>query len=232
MQHTFPLPSLDVAPFRLTGTVIGVLMNHRPALYALGEAVNQAPYKAAPKAPVLFVKPRNTLARSGQPVAVPDEPGQVEVSAQLGIVIGRQCTRVAPEAALAHVAGYLVVNDISLPHSQFYRPSVRLKARDGFCPLGARVVPADQVAQPDALEVRVLIDGQLVQVSNTGDRFRGVAQLIADVSAFMTLVPGDILTLGGSHGAPLARAGQAVRIEIEGIGHLDTPLVREQESAT
>lgn len=225
------LPTLETPPYRLTGTVYGVLMNHRPALYALGEAVDQVPYKAAPKAPVLFVKPRNTLAGDGQAVAVPDEPGQVEVSAQLGIVIGRQCTRVSPEVALAHVAGYLVVNDISLPHSQFYRPSVRLKARDGFCPLGARVVPADQVAQPDALEVRVLIDGQLVQVSNTGNRFRGVAQLIADVSAFMTLMPGDILTLGGSQGAPLARAGQTVRIEIDGIGHLSTPLIREQAAA-
>ena len=231
MHATLQLPSLDVAPYRLTGTVYGVLMNHRPALYVLADALDKPPYKAAPKAPVLFVKPRNTLARSGQAVAVPAEPGQVEVSAQLGIVIGRQCTGVAPEAALAHVAGYLVVNDISLPHSQFYRPSVRLKARDGFCPLGDRIVPADQVPDPDALEVRVLIDEQLVQVSSTGDRFRGVAQLIADVSAFMTLMPGDILTLGGSQGAPLARAGQAVRIEIEGIGHLDTPLVREQESA-
>lgn len=229
MQTPIPLPTLQTSPYRLTGTVYGVLVNHRPALYALGEAVDQVPYKAAPKAPVLFVKPRNTLASDGQAVAVPDEPGQVEVSAQLGIVIGRQCTRLSAEAALAHVAGYLVVNDISLPHSQFYRPSVRLKARDGFCPLGERVVPAAEVPKPDALEVRVLVDGQLVQVSSTGDRFRGVAQLIADVSAFMTLMPGDILTLGGSHGAPLARPGQTARIEIEGIGHLSTPLIREQE---
>ena len=231
MLNHLPLPTLDAPPYRLTGTVYGVLMNHRPALYALADALDKPPYKAAPKAPVLFVKPRNTLAQSGQAVGVPAEPGQVEISAQLGIVIGRQCTQVTPEAALAHVAGYLVVNDISLPHSQFYRPSVRLKARDGFCPLGERIVAAAQVPQPDALEVRVLIDGQLVQVSSTGDRFRGVAQLIADVSAFMTLMPGDILTLGGSQGAPLARAGQTVRIEIEGIGHLSTPLVREQGAA-
>lgn len=219
----------DRPPYRLSGTVLGCLMNHRPALAALGDAVNAAPYKAAPKAPVLYVKPRNTLAGDGSAVAVPADPGEVEVGAALGLVIGRTARRVGAAEALSHVAGAIVVNDVSLPHASFYRPSVRLKARDGFCPLGARVAPLP--ANVDALGVRVFIDEELVHETTTGERVRGAAQLIADVSEFMTLQPGDVLMLGVSHGAPRARAGQASRIEIDGLGHLTNTYVAEAAEA-
>jgi 5-oxopent-3-ene-1,2,5-tricarboxylate decarboxylase/2-hydroxyhepta-2,4-diene-1,7-dioate isomerase len=222
-------PRFDHPPYRLSGTVLGCLMNHRPALAALGDAVNGAPYKAAPTAPVLYVKPRNTLAGDGSAVAVPADPGEVEVGAALGLVIGRTAHRVSAAEAMAHVAGAIVVNDVSLPHASFYRPSVRLKARDGFCPLGARVVPLP--ANVDALGVRVFIDEELVHETTTGDRVRGAAQLIADVSAFMTLQPGDVLMLGVSHGAPRARAGQASRIEIDGLGHLTNTYVADAAEA-
>lgn len=222
-------PHFDRPPYRLSGTVLGCLMNHRPALAALGDAVNAAPYKAAPKAPVLYVKPRNTLAGDGSAVAVPADPGDVEIGAALGLVIGRTAHRVAADEALAHVAGAIVVNDVSLPHASFYRPSVRLKARDGFCPLGARVAPLP--ANVDALAVRVFVDEELLQETTTGDRVRGAAQLIADVSAFMTLQPGDVLMLGVSHGAPRARAGQASRIEIDGVGRLTNTYVAEAVEA-
>lgn len=211
-------PVFDRPPYRLSGTVLGCLMNHRPALAALGDAVNAAPYKAPPKAPVLYVKPRNTLAGDGSAVAVPAEPGELEVGAALGLVIGRTTHRVGVADALAHVAGAIVVNDVSVPHVSFYRPSVRLRARDGFCPLGARVAPLP--ANVDALGVRVFIDEELVHETTTGERVRGAAQLIADVSAFMTLQAGDVLMLGVSHGAPRVRAGQVSRIEIDSVGHL------------
>ena len=221
----------EAAPCRPAGSVYGCLLNHAPALAALGKAVHQPPYKAPPQAPVLYVKPRNTWAADGQPVAVPVDAPALQVGAALGLVIGRTACRVSVDDALTHVAGAVIVNDLSVPHDSFYRPSVRLKARDGFCPLGHTVVPlADLPAAVDALGVRVFVDGALMQTSTTSDRLRGAAQLLADVSEFMTLQPGDVLMLGVSHGAPLARAGQAVAIEIDGLGRLSTPLVAEGDA--
>lgn len=209
------------------GTVYGTLLNHRAALAALGDAVHQPPYKAPPQAPVLYIKPRNTFAGNGQAVVVPAGADEVEVGATLGIVFGRDACRVAEADALACVAGYTVCNDLSLPHDSFYRPSLRFKCRDGFLPIGPWLVAASQLADPDALAVQVSIDGQVVQRSSTGGMQRPVARLIAEVSAFMTLAAGDVLMLGVAALAPRARAGQWVRVEIEGIGALETPLVAE-----
>ena len=219
--------AFDHAPYHLSGVVYGTLLNHQPALQALGERVLQAPYKAAPRAPVLYVKPRNTLALDGSEVTVPSDAPELEVGAALGIVIGRTACRLAPQNALDHVAGYTIVNDVSVPHDGFYRPSVRLKARDGFCPIGPAVVPRAAVAHPDALNVRVWIDGVLRHETGTGDRIRNVARLLADVTDFMTLQAGDVLMLGVSAGAPRVKAGQEVAIGIEGLGRLVSRFVAE-----
>jgi 5-oxopent-3-ene-1,2,5-tricarboxylate decarboxylase/2-hydroxyhepta-2,4-diene-1,7-dioate isomerase len=217
----------DVPPYRLSGTVYGALLNHAPQLAALGEALTAPPHKAAPVAPVLCVMPRHTLAGSGEVLVVPADAPGLEIGVALGIVIGRVACRVPVHAALDHVAGYLVVGDISLPLTSHYRPAVRLRARDGFSPLGPVVTPALAVVDPGALAVTVHIDGQLAHRSDTGDRLRGVAQLLADVTDFMTLQPGDVLALGRSHGAPLARAGQTVVMEIAGLGRLEHRVVAE-----
>ncbi|MBT9510963.1 MAG: fumarylacetoacetate hydrolase family protein [Acidovorax sp.] len=217
----------DVAPYRLSGVVYGTLLNHGPAIAALGAAAEQPPYKAPAQAPVLYIKPRNTLVGHGDAVVVPADAPELEIGASLGIVIGRTACRVAPEQALAHVAGYTIVNDISVPHDLFYRPSIRFKARDGFCPIGPAVVPCGAVGNPDALEVRVWVDDALVHATTTGERRRTVARLLADVTEFMTLSPGDVLLLGVSAGAPRVRAGQQVRIEIEGLGQLANRFVNE-----
>jgi 5-oxopent-3-ene-1,2,5-tricarboxylate decarboxylase/2-hydroxyhepta-2,4-diene-1,7-dioate isomerase len=209
------------------GTAYGALLNHRAALAALGDAVHAAPYKAPPKAPVLYIKPRNTLAGHGDPIVVPADADELEIGATLGIVIGREACRVAEADALGCVAGYTICNDVSVPHASFYRPSLRFKCRDGFLPVGPWVVAARHVAQPDALGVRVQIDGQVAQQTSTSGMQRPVARLIADVSQFMTLSVGDLLMLGVAAGAPRARAGQHVRIEIDGLGALENPLVAE-----
>jgi 5-oxopent-3-ene-1,2,5-tricarboxylate decarboxylase/2-hydroxyhepta-2,4-diene-1,7-dioate isomerase len=212
-------------PYRLSGAVYGTLLNHPEALAALGDAVNQAPYKAPPKAPVLYVKPRNTLAAHGDAVGIPTGVEALEIGATLGIVIGRVASRVSAADALEHVAGYTIVDDVSIPHASFYRPSVPLKARDGFCPIGPRVVPRGEVPDPDNLPVRVYIDGNLAQSTSTANMFRPVSRLLADVTEFMTLSPGDVLLLGVAAGAPRARSGQRVAIEIDPIGRLENPIV-------
>jgi 5-oxopent-3-ene-1,2,5-tricarboxylate decarboxylase/2-hydroxyhepta-2,4-diene-1,7-dioate isomerase len=215
----FSIP-FDVPPYRLSGAVYGALLNHRSALEVLGEAVNQPPYNAAPAAPVLYIKPRNTLAPSGGVVAIPAGTPELEVGACLGLVIGRTACKVAESRALDYVAGYLIVADVSIPHGSHHRPSIRLKARDGFCPLGPAVTARAAVADPDALTIRTHLDGALVQTASTADLIRPAARLLTDVTEFMTLAPGDVLALGAAWPAPRVRSGQTVMIEIDGLSGL------------
>src|SRR6202044_1822857 len=134
----FSIP-FEVSPYRLSGAVYGTLLNHRSALTVLGEAASRPPYNAPPDAPVLYVKPRNTLALQGSIVRIPDGTRELEVGAAVGLVIGRTACKVSEAEALDYVAGYLIVADVSVPHSSYHRPSIRFKARDGYCPLGPAV---------------------------------------------------------------------------------------------
>jgi len=220
-----------LAGLGLSGTVYGVLANDPALVAGLGDAVNRPPYKAPPQAPVLYVKPRNTLAAAGSRVELPAGEDAYELGAHLGLVVGRTACRVPAAQALSHLAGYLAVADLSLPHASYYRPSLRFKVRDGSCVLGASLTPASAVPDPDALAVRVGVDGQPAQTASTAGRVRSVSQLLADVTAFMTLRPGDVLLLGASLGAPLVRPGQSWRIEIAGLPALEG-VVTAQVTAT
>jgi len=208
------------------GTVYGTLLNHRDALAALGNAVTEPPYKAAPRAPILYIKPRNTWIDAGEAIVVPAGVVELEIGATLGLVIGRAACRVSETDALTFVAGYVIVNDVSVPHDSYYRPSLRFKARDTFCPIGP-FVARDAVGSPDALGIAVTIDGETVQRASTAGLIRSASRLIAEVSDFMTLAPGDVLSVGVAAGAPRARVGQRVSIAINGLGRLDNPLIAE-----
>ncbi len=220
------LADLDLSP-STGGSVYGTLLNYRDTLEQLGEAVHAAPYQAPPKAPVLYLKPANTRIGHGGHVPLPATLDAVQVGPALGIVIGRTATRVSPEQALDYVRGYTIINDVSEPHASVYRPAIRQRCRDGFCPIGPWVIDKAAIPNPDALELRVRINGQLAARANTADLIRPVAQLLADVTDFMTLSPGDVLHVGVPGSAPLARAGDIVCIEIDGLGWLENPLVTE-----
>lgn len=213
-----------------TGTVYGALLNDRDTLARMGEALSRPPYQAPPRAPVLYIKTANTRCGEGAAVAVPADPGVVRVDATLGLVIGRAATRVSTAEALQHVAGYVIASDLTLPHDNVHRPPVRQRCRDGFLPLST-VYDAAALPDPDAAEVCVLVDGQERLRRRLATAVRGAAQLIADVTEFMTLAAGDILLMGPPEGAPLARPGQTVRIEVPGLGALTHTLVAEQEAA-
>lgn len=209
---------LPFPPYRLTGTVYGALLNDRRALEALGESVHEPPYKGAPKAPVLYVKPRNTFRLSGACVTTSEAIPEWEVGGSLAIVMGRTACRISANDALGYVAGYTVAADLSIPHESFYRPSIRFKARDGSLVVGKDIVQSERVGDPARLTLRSYLDGKVVQESSLGDMVRSTAQLLADVTDFMTLAPGDMLLLGVPHGAPRARAGQRAVVEIENVG--------------
>lgn len=233
-MNLLPDLALPTAPWRLSGTVVGALLNHEADWQALGAAAEGPPYKGRAKAPVLHVRPRNTLVGSGAVVEVPVGVEALEVGATLGIVIGRTACRVEAREAPRCIAGYVLAADLRVPHGgpqEHYRPAVRQRARDGFCPIGPRVAPAADVPAPDALVIDVSVDGAVVQHAGTAGRLRGAAALLADVSAFMTLHPGDVLLLGNAPGAPRVRAGSVVALSLPVIGTLRWRLVAEEAAA-
>ncbi|MCY7493671.1 fumarylacetoacetate hydrolase family protein [Bacillus safensis] len=223
-QHNIDDLSWDVP---VCGTVYGTLLNYKGALAALGNAVNENPYKEKPKAPILYIKPRNTIIGCNMPIPLPADATELEVGAALGIVIGHAAARVSEEAAFEYVSGYTIVNDISIPHESVFRPAIRQKARDGFCPIGPWIMQRDAVSDVNALNIRVYINGRLHQENNTRNLIRSIARLISDITEFMTLNKGDILLVGVPENAPLAKAGDHIRIEIEGIGSLENEIVHE-----
>ncbi|WP_394142361.1 fumarylacetoacetate hydrolase family protein [Burkholderia multivorans] len=220
---TAAAPPLPVA----IGTVYGALLNERAALAALGDAVHAAPYGRPPQAPVLYIKPANTHASDGAAVVVPAGVEALEIGASVAVVFARRATRVPAARALDYVHGFTLASDVSVPHPDYYRPAVRFKCRDGFCPLGPAVVPAAALADVDAIALSVWIDGEVVARTSTATLIRPVRELIADISAFMSFDAGDVLLLGVAGGAPHARAGSTVEIAADGIGTLRHTLVAE-----
>jgi 5-oxopent-3-ene-1,2,5-tricarboxylate decarboxylase/2-hydroxyhepta-2,4-diene-1,7-dioate isomerase len=204
------------------GQVYGVLMNHPGALAALGDAVHRPPYQKPPAAPVLYLKPRNTRLAAGQAPAIAAESGEMWAELSLGLVIGARASAVPAERAFDVIAGYAPVLDLTMPHDSYYRPSVRMRARDASLAIGA-LVPREVVASPEALDTEVRFDGDVVQRASTAGRVRGIGALVEAVTAFMTLLPGDILLLGPAPVPPRLRAGQRLAASIEGIGPIELP---------
>ena len=216
----------------LEGTVVGALLNYRGELDALGDALSAPLYQAPPKAPILYLKPANTRIGHNHDVVLPADVDGVWVGACLGVVIGRTATRVPAQRAADFIAGYTIVNDLTVPHASYYRPAIRHKCRDGFCPMGPWTVDRDDVPDADALDIAVRINGEIKQRANTSTLVRPIAQLLADVTAFMTLEAGDVLLVGMPENPPLARAGDRIDIDIAHIGTLTTALVRHAQEAS
>lgn len=206
------------------GMVYGTILNDHPSLEGMGEALTRPPYGAPPKAPVLYIKPRNTHAGTGSRVRLPAGAGRITLGATLAAVLGAPATRLEEAAALGAVAGYTVALDLSVPGTGVYRPPVREKCFDGACPLGPRVVERDALGDPSSLTVRTLVNGRVVAERSLCDLVRPVPRLLADVTAFMTLDPGDVLLAGVALDLPQAGAGDHVAAEIDGIGRLEAML--------
>ena len=219
------LPALSRA-----GTVYGVLLNSRDEWAAWAPQMSAPPYQAAPRAPVLYVKTANTWSACGSAIALPARAPQVEIGASLGLVIGAAAHQVRAGQALAHVAAYILLNDLSLPHASLYRPPVKYKNLDGFLGIGPCLAEPAAVGDPARVRLEVRIDGALRQTVDCAQMLRPAAQLIADVSEFMTLRRGDVLLLGLGAQRPLARAGQRIEIHAPGLpalGVLRNTLVQE-----
>lgn len=212
----------------ISGTLYGTLLNYKGAYEALLPEMTKEPYKNEPKAPILYIKPKNTFISYGKPIPLPEHEEKLEMGAALGIVIGKTVKKVSEQDALDYVYGYTVVNDVSIPHESVHRPAVKEKARDGFCPVGPWITLKDSVQDPNDLHIKVSINGDVVQENSTRNLIRPVEKLLANVTEFMTLYKGDVLLVGVPENAPLAKENDHVKIEIEGVGILENRIIPER----
>lgn len=210
----------------IPGTLFGVALNYRGLLESRLEEFQQPPYQKPPVKPVLFIKTANTRNADGQPVVQPAGE-RLQPGPALGVVIGKRASRVSVEQALEHVAGYTIVNEFSLPEESYYRPAVKAKCRDGFCSIGPVVVPSSEVANPQALTLQLHVNGELRQENSTANMVRSVAELIAELSEFMTLEEGDLLITGTPEGRVDVLPGDTVVVSITGLGQLTNHVVAD-----
>jgi 5-oxopent-3-ene-1,2,5-tricarboxylate decarboxylase / 2-hydroxyhepta-2,4-diene-1,7-dioate isomerase len=206
-------------------TVYGAALNYRSTLAALGSALNGKPYVAPPEAPVLYIKPANTWIGDGDPIPIPADVAAVQAGVTLAALVGRDLYRATPTTALSFLAGFTVVNDVTVPHTDYFRPVIQNRCRDGFCAIGSTLVPADQIAGLDDLRMRVWVNGALACSESLRDLVRPVARLLADISALFTLAAGDLVLVGAAPGSPLVRAGDRVALEIDAVGRLENPVI-------
>lgn len=199
------------------GTVYGTRMNFRGELDAIGAQVNKAPYQAPPQAPVLYVKPANTWTENGGTIALPAGVAEVEIGATVAMVM-----RSARE-----IEGFVLMNDVSIPHDSFYRPPVKFNALDGFLGIGDRIRARNEAGDPAVFKLEVRVNGELKQTVRFSQLVRPADKLLADVSEFMTLQPGDMLMLGTDVGRPRVRAGDRVEIKMPALGTLANLFVAE-----
>ncbi|MGD7010208.1 fumarylacetoacetate hydrolase family protein [Metabacillus sp. 84] len=213
----------------IIGTVYGTLLNFSGELEALGESIYKAPYEQPPKAPVLYIKPANTLTGNLCPVPIPEGERELQTGGALGIVIGRTASRVNEEEALEYVKGYTVVNDLTIPHSSVHRPAIVQKCRDSFCPAGPWIIMRQEVPDPGALSIQVYVNEELKQETAMSGLIRPVQSLIAEVTEFMTLLEGDVLLAGVPGNPPRVKEGDVVKISITGVGTLENRFIKEGE---
>jgi acylpyruvate hydrolase len=189
--------------------------------------------------PTLFGKFAVALLRDGEPIVLPPESAHVDAEAELAVVIGRTARRVSRERALDFVAGYVCANDVSardLQHGdgQWFRG----KNFETFCPVGpGEPVPVSELGDGSGLQVVQRLNGEVLQDGNTRDLIFDVPYLVAFASAVFTLEPGDLILTGTPSGVGWARDpqislkhGDAVEVEVEGIGVLSNPVVSERVS--
>jgi 2-keto-4-pentenoate hydratase/2-oxohepta-3-ene-1,7-dioic acid hydratase in catechol pathway len=189
-----------------------------------------------PKAPLLFAKWPNTLIGAGDAIVLPAEAKEVDYEAELGVVIGTKAKRVSEADALECVEGYICVNDVSARDLQFGDGQwTRGKSVDTFCPVGPRLVPRDEIADPQQLGIRCIVNGEALQDSSTAQMIFSVAEIIAYVSQVITLEPGDLIATGTPAGVGVFRDpkvlladGDEVSVEIDGLGTLTNPVQKER----
>ena len=227
-EHVGPWDAVPLlAPVLRPSKIVGIGLNYRDHAAETGAAL--------PEQPLLFAMWANAVVGPGEPIRLPPAGVStfVDYEAELGVVIGTRASGVAATRALDHVLGYTCLNDVSARDRQRREPQwIRGKSLDTFCPIGPWITTADELPDPQALAIKLHLNGETMQDSSTAEMVFGVAELIAFVSEAITLEPGDVIATGTPPGVGASRrppvslkAGDTVVVEIEGIGLLTNPVV-------
>ncbi len=221
------LPRSEVrllAPVDRPGKVICIGLNYRDHAEESGMAL--------PERPLVFSKFGSCVVGPDDPVRLPPGHSETDYEAEMAFVVGRHAQGVSAERALEHVLGYACANDVSARAFQFADGQwTRGKACDTFCPLGPWLLTADAAGDPEKLGIRLRLNGETMQDSNTDQLVFGIAELVASLSEFVTLDPGDVVLTGTPPGVGFARKppvylkdGDLMEVEIDGLGVLRNPV--------
>jgi 2-keto-4-pentenoate hydratase/2-oxohepta-3-ene-1,7-dioic acid hydratase in catechol pathway len=213
------------------GKIVCVGLNYREHAKEAGMPV--------PEYPVLFNKFDNTLSAHGEEIVLPSVALHYDYEAELGVVIGKTASRVSEEMALDYVFGYCNVNDLSARDLQMRTGQWMLgKTLDGFCPIGPYLVTADEVGDPNELEIKLMLNGEIRQHSNTRDMIFSVPEIVSYVSRYMTLQPGDLILTGTPQGVIAGypeerrvwlKPGDEVSVTISKLGTLTNRMKGEDQ---
>ncbi|MFJ8430737.1 fumarylacetoacetate hydrolase family protein [Kitasatospora sp. NPDC094019] len=226
-----PLAEVSLrAPLR-PGKIVGVGLNYVEHVAESHRTLDTE--RELPDRPVLFSKPATAVTGPGQPILHNAElTDQLDWECELAVVIGTPAFRVAEADALRHVFGYSIVNDVSARDQRRSGQWFFSKGQDSYAPFGPVVVTADEIPDPQRLDLSLRVNGELRQDSNTRHMLFGIARLIADISSGVTLEPGDVIATGSPSGVGAGmvpprflRPGDLVEATVEGIGTLANPVV-------
>jgi 2-keto-4-pentenoate hydratase/2-oxohepta-3-ene-1,7-dioic acid hydratase in catechol pathway len=213
-------------PIPRPGKIVCVGLNYRDHAEEQGAEL--------PAAPLLFAKFTTALIGPGDPIVIPSIVTKCDYEAELGVVIGTSVRNVSKENALEAVAGYVVANDVSARDLQFADGQwTRGKSPDTFCPVGP-LVSAAEIADPHALGIRALLNGEAVQDSTTANLIFVIDEVVSYVSRTSTLEQGDLILTGTPAGVGVFRnpprllqPGDVITIEIDGVGSITNPVRAE-----
>ncbi len=221
-----PLASVRLeAPISRPGKFLAIGLNYADHVKETGQQ--------PPSFPIFFNKQSTCVVGPTDPVHRPRASTLLDYEGELGFVIGRRCRHVPKERAAEVIAGYLVVDDVTVRDWQFKAPTMTLgKSFDTHGPIGPWIVTADEVGDPHALELRTWVNGDLRQHSNTRELIFNCFDQVATLSTAFTLEPGDIVSTGTPSGVGVVQQkwlvpGDVVRVEIERIGVIENPVIEE-----
>lgn len=215
------------APIRRPPKFLGVGLNYADHVAEAGLAM--------PEHPTLFNKQSTCVTGPHDPIHLPNASRVLDYEGELGFVIGRRCRHVSRDDAADVIAGYLVVDDVSVRDWQLRIPTWTIgKSFDTHGPMGPWIVTGDELRDPHGLQLRTWVNGELRQESNTKQLIFDCFSLVEHLSTAFTLEPGDVIATGTPGGVGIAMkppqllvAGDRVRIEIEGIGAIENPVIAE-----
>jgi len=214
-----------LAPIARPGKVVCIGLNYR----SHAEEAGIDP----PATPTFFAKYANAIAPPGAEVALPANSQKVDYEAEVAFVVGDRCKDVSEEDAMSHVAGYMLLNDLSARDLQFSTPQwMPGKVFDGSAPCGPALVTPDEAGPHDAIEIELTLNGEVMQSASTSDLVHSVPALVSHLSGLMTLDPGDVVATGTPAGVGGARdpsvwlkAGDELAVSSPQLGELKTSLV-------